>query len=42
MHFDWVIVKLVLILANKDAQFWEISYVGNTFLRNQLEDDSAL
>ena len=25
-HFDWVIAKLVLILANQIAQIWEISF----------------
>ena len=25
-HFDWVVAKLVLILANKNAQIREISF----------------
>ena len=32
-----LIAKLVLILANQNAQIWEIS-----FYKNQLVDDSAL
>ena len=36
-HFDWVMAKLVLILANQISKIWEIST-----LQNQLTDDSAL
>ena len=35
-------MKLVLILANQNAQIWEISFPKLVFTINQLTDDSAL
>ena len=35
--FDWLIAKLVLILANRNTQIWVIN-----FDKNQFRDDSAL
>ena len=39
-HFDWVIAKLVLILANQMTQIWKISF-GKLILKKKLTDDSA-
>jgi len=41
-HFDWVIAKLVLLLANQNVQFGN-QFWGNYVLQNQFKaDDSAL
>ena len=40
-HFDWLIVKLVLVLDNQNAQIWEISF-AKINLEIILPKDSAL